>query len=274
MDHHDGMDHPADDYDDLNHPLDHHELGDYDPDQPDLGDMVLDGPDWPGDPPRFDADHGGGVGGEFGGDGDELAAGFGANLPGAHPDGLSFVEDYADVHDAEIYHAGLAHPLDGYPADSLWPGFAGEMQVSAGDHLHEVAAGVGVPFGADPDLYPVADLDTQPGLDPEQGRYAGPGFDDGAGGAGDPFAGGWPQFPPALDVDIPEPVDGYPWVDEGVLGHDALPPIDDTTGAPDPADLLEYAAEQPPASGDAWAALLASDDPATSALARWWSTGP
>ena len=82
-------------------------------------------------------------------------------------------------------------------------------------------------------------------------------------------------FPPAVDVgDLPEPVDGFPWIDSGSLGladiaaalHEA-----DTTEAVQPHELAEYAAADLPPGVDPWAALADSDDPATSALARWWS---
>ncbi|MEU4238377.1 hypothetical protein [Actinoplanes sp. NPDC026619] len=82
-------------------------------------------------------------------------------------------------------------------------------------------------------------------------------------------------FPPAVDVgELPEPVDGFPWIDSGSLGladiqaalHDAGPadPVQ-------PSELAEYAATDLPPGADPWAALAESDDPATAALAKWWS---
>jgi hypothetical protein len=77
-------------------------------------------------------------------------------------------------------------------------------------------------------------------------------------------------FPPAVDVGpLPEPVDGFPWIDTGSLGvvdvHEAqVDPVD-------PHELAEYAGTELPPGVDPWAALADSDDPATSALARWWS---
>ncbi|HET8684257.1 MAG TPA: hypothetical protein VFM54_20635 [Micromonosporaceae bacterium] len=100
------------------------------------------------------------------------------------------------------------------------------------------------PFGADPDAAGLADAD------------------------------GWagPDFPPMLELaGLPEPVDGPPWGDPAVLGGH---PLAEPAGyeAPDPADLSGYAAvDLAEAGGDPWAALLAADDPATSALARWWA---
>ncbi len=88
---------------------------------------------------------------------------------------------------------------------------------------------------------------------------------------------GWHEgyFPPALDLDArPEPADGYPWADPDVLGdapagHDDAGPT--SGGAAAPGDLFAYAGIQPPPAGvDPWAHLLASDDPATSTLARFW----
>jgi len=83
-------------------------------------------------------------------------------------------------------------------------------------------------------------------------------------------------FPPAVDVGpLPEPVDGFPWIDTGSLGlyHAGL----DQAGLAEPAaepvaaqDLAAYAAEDLPPGVDPWAALADSDDPATSALAKWW----
>lgn len=79
------------------------------------------------------------------------------------------------------------------------------------------------------------------------------------------------DFPPALDVgDLPEPVDGFPWVDAASLGT-----ADFTTPETDPVaaqDLAAYAATDLPPGADGWETLAASDDPAVSALARWWSS--
>ena len=140
-----------------------------------------------------------------------------------------------DLATAETADLSFAEDYHGHhlPDDHDLHGIAGE----------DVSGGQEPLFGADPDLHPLAGVD----LDGDE------------------------PFPPTLDLDPPEPIDGYPWTDPAVLGHDVLPPLDDATGAPGPAELFEYAGEQPPAGGDAWATLLASEDPATSALARWWS---
>ncbi len=83
-------------------------------------------------------------------------------------------------------------------------------------------------------------------------------------------------FPPAVDVgDLPEPVDGWPWIDSGSLGladiAAALHQADTEVEPVQPHELAEYAATDLPPGVDPWAALADSDDPATSALARWWS---
>jgi hypothetical protein len=82
-------------------------------------------------------------------------------------------------------------------------------------------------------------------------------------------------FPPVLDVGpLPEPVDGFPWIDTGSLGvldpaavHAAVPTDADVS----PQDLADYAGTELPPGADPWTALAGSDDPATSALAKWWS---
>ncbi|KUL30887.1 hypothetical protein [Actinoplanes awajinensis] len=80
------------------------------------------------------------------------------------------------------------------------------------------------------------------------------------------------DFPPALDVgDLPEPVDGFPWVDATTLGSaDTYTPPLETV---DPLALAAHAGVEIPDGADPWATLAASDDPAISALARWWTPG-
>jgi len=80
-------------------------------------------------------------------------------------------------------------------------------------------------------------------------------------------------FPPQVDVGpLPEPVDGFPWIDSSSLGlADAGPVTADTlAAAPDPHELAEYAAEELPPAVDPWAALAESEDPATAALAKFY----
>jgi hypothetical protein len=80
-----------------------------------------------------------------------------------------------------------------------------------------------------------------------------------------------PPFPPAVDVgDLPEPVDGFPWIDTGSLGLADIHAALDTTDPVHPAELAEYSGTELPPGVDPWAALADSDDPATAALAKWW----
>ena len=70
--------------------------------------------------------------------------------------------------------------------------------------------------------------------------------------------------------DLPEPVDGFPWIDTGSLGVADIHAALDSTDPVHPAELAEYNATDLPPGEDPWAALADSDDPATAALARWW----
>jgi hypothetical protein len=83
------------------------------------------------------------------------------------------------------------------------------------------------------------------------------------------------EFPGPLDLggEPPEPVDGYPWADPDLLGAPdpaQLPDPGADVGPADPDDLLSYAGLDSTGDADPWSLLRASDDPATSALARWW----
>jgi hypothetical protein len=91
-------------------------------------------------------------------------------------------------------------------------------------------------------------------------------------------------FPPGLDIHAPEPVDGFPWSDPATLGDGAGPDdysqdyshlvnTGDEGGPAHAADLAQYDGVEVPPGADAWTHLLGSEDPATSALARWWSPG-
>jgi hypothetical protein len=93
---------------------------------------------------------------------------------------------------------------------------------------------------------------------------------------------GWHDspFPPDLGItDPPEPVDGFPWSDPDTLGSDGtddysrvLDNVFDGDGdhSAASASLAGYDHVDVPPGTDAWTTLLGSDDPATSALARWW----
>jgi hypothetical protein len=89
---------------------------------------------------------------------------------------------------------------------------------------------------------------------------------------------GWdaPDFPAPLEISVPEPVDGFPWSDSALLGDTGTDAsLHDPAGyesAPPVSELLGYAGLDA-GTGDPWAALLGSDDPAANALARWWTPG-
>ena len=76
-------------------------------------------------------------------------------------------------------------------------------------------------------------------------------------------------FPPQIDVgELPEPVDGFPWIDAGTLGAAGAgwtPPVQSVEAA----ELADYAATD----ATTWPELADSEDPATAALARFWSPG-
>ena len=182
-------------------------------------------------------------------------------------------------HDAldGLGHDGLGghDPLDGYDTDPGHDPYGGHDDAVAG-------------YGDDTDLRHDADLVDLPGrdlsghdpTDPQPSimdghAAAGAGVDEHLFGVdhdlppGDAHA----YFPPPLDLpDRPEPVDGYPWSDPATLGDTGTgwPEPVDSPGSPPMDDLLSYAGMDPPATGDGWAALVDSDDPAVSALARWW----
>ena len=79
-------------------------------------------------------------------------------------------------------------------------------------------------------------------------------------------------FPPTIDVGpLPEPVDGFPWIDTGSLGLVDPATVHATVDPVDPHELAEYAGTELPPGVDPWAALADSDDPATATLARWWA---
>jgi hypothetical protein len=168
-----------------------------------------------------------------------------------------------------VAHDHGAHdPGDGLPGEHE---LAGDPEAAAGDgghagevypdddpfavgHPDEPAAG-DLPDGLAGDAGPVADHPV--GADPD--------LDPGADWAD-------PGFPPPLDLpEPPTPVDGYPWSDPQALGgapdagahpgQQASPPV---------ADLYDYAGDGPAPATGAWQALLDSDDPATSSLARFW----
>ncbi len=197
-----------------------------------------------------------------------------------HDDWAHWTPDEPDAHGG---HDGL-DPLGGH--DALDP-FA-EHGIEPVDHdpgdayPHDELPGHDID---PPDLRHDADLADGPGhgpADPEPSIMDGPGPAEAGADAhlfgvdhDLPPGGTQPvDFPLPLDLpDRPDPVDGYPWSDVDLLGDPGT--AADWPGyvhaVPDAADLLSYAGiDAPGAAEDPWAVLLGSDDPAASALARWW----
>lgn len=198
--------------------------------------------------------------------------------------------DTADLGDAGGFgEPGLPEPdftADAGPDDHGPDDFG--LDDSGGDQGEPAAAGLQAPLGygdesldADAALEP-ADLPGEV-LDGDTANTA-----DLGGGPADPPVGadpdlslddpaGEPVFPAALELaEPPEPVDGFPWADAGLLGDAAGPlpdPLAGVRGTPPPDELYAYTGEQPPAGQPGWAGLIGSPDPATSALARFWSAG-
>ncbi|WFE28481.1 hypothetical protein O7623_04515 [Solwaraspora sp. WMMD791] len=181
-------------------------------------------------------------------------------------------------------------PQEGFgPADAV-SGFGAADDVPFGDDSDDGDSGGGagaLSYGGDlsePDPVGGDDADTAPA---EAGFGAAPAAETGFGPA-DPPPGAdpdapagvdeWPAaaFPPPLDPSgVPTPVDGWPWADPELIGGgsvgDAAGPSDDPV---DPADVAGYAGLADNDDGTRqWATLIASDDPATSTLARFWSGG-
>jgi hypothetical protein len=170
-----------------------------------------------------------------------------------HDDGALHHDDADALVPHEDVDVALHHDDD----DSLWqhdePAQVHE-DVSYEHHVEEVAAAepedqawtapehdMGL-VGADPDALPDADPDP---VD---------------------------MFPQVVDVGpLPEPVDGFPWIDTGSLGVVDAHTIEAHDAEVTPQELAEYAGADLPPGADPWAALADSEDPATSALARWWS---
>jgi hypothetical protein len=161
-----------------------------------------------------------------------------------------FGHDDADVHGFDSPDDGLDHGLD-EPQDT-----GGDV---GWDDLHEPGTGHDDDAG-------------QAVVDVTDGHPLGPvGADPDAAADVEQVS----VFPPVVDVGpLPEPVDGFPWIDTGSLGlyHSGM--VEPVAAEPVPAeDLAAYAAEDLPPGVDPWAALADSDDPATSTLAKWWQPG-
>lgn len=173
-----------------------------------------------------------------------------------------------DPHTGDPYTGPPPGPGDELPGDDGW------------DLPGGPPADPATPTAADPylpDPYPELPDDADP---PGAGEHGPPGAAEyGPPVGADPDAVGEPghppQFPPVLDVGpLPEPVDGFPWIDTASLGA-AGPVTADAAagGAPTAQELAAHAAVDLPPGVDPWTVLQASDDPATAALARFYQPG-
>lgn len=167
---------------------------------------------------------------------------FGTDLAGHHDD--SDLSGYD--HDGGLEHDGAFEHDGGLEHDAGDP-FAPDALV--GDH-HDWSAGLDEP---DDGLNAIHGTDMF-GADPDVAAYL-------------PIH----EFPAVLDLPDVTPVDGPPWTDPSMLGSylpaDGPLPV----GQPDMSELAAYAGLDPGSAGAGWDALLESDDPATAALARFWS---
>jgi hypothetical protein len=215
------------------------------------------GHDIPGDDPLAH----GPLGHDGLGDDPFAAPGDGGHDPAADPGQHPAPGGYGDEGDAGTGHGHFGAAGDVYPEDDPFTASHHDDSVvhddpapadAAHDPVHDEVAPVDHPVGADPDLDPHADADWHD-----------------------------PSFPPALDPHhTPEPVDGFPWSDPHVLGSGLADGALDDGGYHEPtwqhppvSDLYDYAGDEAAPGGDGWQALLGSDDPATSSLARWWTPG-
>jgi hypothetical protein len=180
-----------------------------------------------------------------------------------------FSDDLASAETADLGGDTGDHPLPEVPDDEQ-PWFASE---DAPDDYSVESPGL-VDAHVDEPLHDF-DLPSDDGPDDLVDIVAAPPeptFGADPDGLADAYEWADPAFPPSLDLgDLPVPVDGPPWTDPDLLGVAPLGEPAVATSPVDAAELYGYAALDAPAAGDPWAALVGSDDPATSALARWWS---
>ncbi|MFK3979905.1 hypothetical protein ACI2K4_05920 [Micromonospora sp. NPDC050397] len=207
-----------------------------------------------GSDPDAPADDGYPVDG-FGADDDTGGVGAGEQDPGGSGAG-SWPIGYGDAPFTDDGEVGFGY-ADASPTDGdAHTGFGGAGDGVSGFGPADDATGTpdaqvgfgpaGPPVGADPDLGLYGDAESWPP----------------------------PAFPEAIEGGVvPEPVDGFPWADPTTLGDPDTPSAQPALGyadAPDPTELAGYDARELPPGVDPWAALADSDDPATSALARFW----
>jgi hypothetical protein len=236
------------------------------------------------------ADLGGDAGHDLhGGFGEDYGTGFGAEPGGYEHDLGDAGEHLGDGH----LHAGddLEEPLGTEHAtaeyDESLHGHddlgghddpAGHDEAGGAEPGDPVEAG---PHGGDAHL----DDGDQPGPGDDQhddggtgGHEAVFGTDPDADASADDPAWHEVQFPEELHLqDPPEPVDGFPWTDAGVLGgpdHSLSAAFDPAVAGQEPAEpagLADYEHLEMPAGADPWSLLLGSEDPATSSLATFWA---
>jgi len=162
------------------------------------------------------------------------------------------------------FDQGLEHHELGGPDESL-DSLVDTTPDAPLDHADDLSAPEDLPETPDPSPDPALD-----GGDPAGPELTPVGADPDL----DANSDGWADqaFPEPLELETPEPVDGFPWTDPATLGATPLPDADAAyQGAPEADDLAAYAGEEVPPGTDPWTALSASEDPATSSLARWWS---
>jgi hypothetical protein len=190
-----------------------------------------------------------------------------------------------DQHDHEFHHDD-ADPFGGELPDdhgALGGDLPSHDDLPGHEDLHDELPGyehdggfdTGDPFA--PDALVSEHHDWSAGLDDGTDDDGFAGVHDGGLFAVDPDVaaytdGVWPtpEFPAALDLGHISPIDGPPWTDASTLGI-GLPDADPLpTDVPDVSELAAYAGLDPTSASAGWDALLGSDDPATSALARFW----
>jgi hypothetical protein len=195
----------------------------------------------------------------------------GHDLAGQHDLPGDF-DDYPADHDA--FDAGQPYLHADPGPDLLHDSLGGEQ----GDAEHGDSDPVGDWQPHEPDGLPEADGHDDPTpLEADHLAFGDPDL------TADPDPGWHPtDFPPPLDLGhpAPEPMDGYPWSDPDTLGtgygdsagldHDGLDHDAYADRAATPEDLFAYSGMEQPAGDNPWSALLVSEDPATSSLARWW----
>jgi hypothetical protein len=184
------------------------------------------------------------------GTGDDGTGDDGTGDDGTGDDGMGYRDDgsIAATFEEPLDDASDSVPSHAVPSDGDLADADGEAGLGPAD---------------DTTLDATADAESIVGADPDAGPYA-----DGAWPA--------PEFPAALDLVPPVPVDGFPWADPDTLGDvDALLDADPADPGTDPtalsADLADDLAAYAGGLGTDWAGLAASDDPATAALARFWA---